>query len=252
MSPLVHGSAAYLLAGAAGLERRSRRLAFFAGLAGDLDAAGLFYSPQVYEATHHGWGHSVTFAVLVAGLFWAASRDLRARTALVLLAATFGHLLFDFFGSNWPMMLLWPFSTARWGSQALLSDGTVFYIINPVACALLLAAIFWYAIRAGRTPLEAIWPPLDSLMVGAFRGYFTLRCATEECPHRSFAVCASCGKPSCSIHTSLGKGLRPLCASCSSAERGFKISVRMALIVAAVFTALFAAGMSVILSRIWS
>ena len=136
-SPLIHlavAAAAARLAPPPDAPRPRLRLfavAAVASLLPDVDAAaGLLasVSPETLSLVHNQGTHSLLFCALATPLLSLLARPflrpLRYRTVLALVAALLAsHLLLDFFTWGRGLMLLWPFSDARFASPVPLFYG---------------------------------------------------------------------------------------------------------------------------------
>jgi inner membrane protein len=179
MNPFTHLLIGWSVAESAPLSRRERALVTFAGVAPDLDGAGILLDlasgryPGVgaYAAYHHVLAHNLLagcgLALLAGGL--ARRRWLTAGLALL---AFHLHLLGDLVGSGgpggslWSLAYLYPFSSRAfvWQGQWELNAWP-----NLLATALLLGWIGAVALRRGRTPLELVSRRADASLVGVLR-----------------------------------------------------------------------------------
>ena len=128
MNPITHFLAGWVVANAAGLDRRDRAIVTAASVAPDIDGLGLVVdfatrsggSPtQWFAEYHHVLTHNLFFALLVAGVSLTLARR-RWGTALFSVFAFHLHLLGDLAGARgpapegypWPIPYLWPVSDA--------------------------------------------------------------------------------------------------------------------------------------------
>jgi hypothetical protein len=166
----------------ADLSRRDRALVTLAGVAPDVDGAGILLDfatgrhPALgaYGAYHHVVAHNLAAAGLFA-LFALAVAKRRLACAALSLVSFHLHLLGDLVGSAgpgrsiWSITYLYPFSDRAfaWPGQWELNAWP-----NWVISAALLAWIGVLAVRRGRTPLEIFSQRADSAVVGALRARF--------------------------------------------------------------------------------
>jgi len=167
-----------------GLNARERLAVTIAGVAPDLDGAGLIAELLTRHSAHpllwwsdyhHVFGHNLCFGVLAAGGCWAATGR-RWRTAAVALFSVHLHLLGDLVGARgpdgdqWPIPYLWPWSGAwRWmwqGQWALNAWPNFLLTFILIAFAL---SIAW---RRGVTPLELLWPRAHRALVATLQRRF--------------------------------------------------------------------------------
>jgi len=186
MNPVTHFLAGWVVANAAGVDRRDRMIITAAGVAPDVDGLGLVIdlathsgsSPtQWFGGYHHVLTHNLFFALLVAG----ASLMLAKRRGLTVFLVMFVfhlHLLGDIVGARgpapegyqWPIPYLWPISDAvslSWRGQWELNAWPNF-LITIVA---LMLTIF-LACKRGYSPLEMISRNADTAFVMTLRNRF--------------------------------------------------------------------------------
>jgi hypothetical protein len=162
--------------------RRDRVLVALAGIAPDIDGAGILAdlargvhpSAGLYAAFHHVLAHNFVAGVAVAAAVFALARRRVACTALALVAFHL-HLLGDLVGSAgpggfvWTLTYLYPFSLQSfgWEGQWELNAWP-----NLLITALLLVAAGAAAVRRGRSPLELVSRRADAVLVAALRRRF--------------------------------------------------------------------------------
>jgi hypothetical protein len=182
MNPVTHLLLSWTIAEPILEARRDRALVSLAGLAPDLDGAGILVdlargvhpSEGFYAAFHHVLAHNLTAGVVVALAAFALARR-RAACAALALVAFHLHLLGDLVGSAgpggfvWTLSYLYPFSerALAWDGQWELNAWP-----NLVITALLLVAAGAAAVRRGRSPLELVSLRADAALVAALRRRF--------------------------------------------------------------------------------
>ncbi len=190
MNPLTHLLIGWTIAESTPLSRRDRALVTIAGIAPDLDGAGILVDfamgrhPALgaYAAYHHILGHNLLAGIAVAGLAFGLARRRAACAALALLSFHL-HLLGDLLGSAgpgrslWTLSYLYPFSkqTFAWEGQWELNAWP-----NLLVTALLLAVTATLAVRRGRTPLELVSTRADAAVVAALRRRFPAKGRVES------------------------------------------------------------------------
>jgi hypothetical protein len=129
-------------------------------------------------------------------------------------AAMASHIVLDLVATGWwGIRPLWPLD----GPEILLSDyigeAIMKWGIQLVLLTVFLYAMVWIYIRRGRTPLEAISPKVDALLMNFVLLPWKHRCG--ECGRLAFYRCTQCGRPLCPSHRRLDWSLevycRPLC-----------------------------------------
>ena len=168
MSPITHLLISWSVANACGLDKKDRTLVTLAGIAPDIDGAGLVLdvlghdhgrSLEWWSTYHHVLGHNIGFGIfLTITAFAMASR--RWRVGFLVMLSFHLHLLGDLVGSKgpdgyqWPIPYLLPFSDAWqwvWSGQWELNAWPNF-IITGIA----LLVMFYLAWKKGVSPLEMI------------------------------------------------------------------------------------------------
>lgn len=187
MSPATHFLVGWAVANSAALDRRSRALVALAGVAPDLDALGVV--PELltrgsahplawFTNFHHILGHNLAFAALVIAASALLARNRRGLTALLVAISLHLHLLGDVVGARgpdgyqWPVPYWLPFSSQ--GQWAWSHEWALNAWPNFALTAALLLWTFWFAWRAGRSPVEIVSPRADAEFVGALRARFGL------------------------------------------------------------------------------
>jgi hypothetical protein len=162
--------------------RRDRALVTLAGIAPDVDGAGILVdlatgrhpSVGLYATHHHVLAHNLAAGVAVALAAFALARR-RAACAVLALISFHLHLVGDLVGSAgpggslWTLTYLYPFSmrTSVWQGQWELDAWP-----NLLITALLLVAAAVAAVRRGRSPLELVSARADAALVAALRRRF--------------------------------------------------------------------------------
>ncbi len=179
MSPVTHFLAGWVLANAAGLDRRDRAIVTAAGVAPDVDGLGFIAEYLTREGGHPLWwyadyhhvlAHNLGFGLLTL-VVSAVLATRRWKAALLAFVSFHLHLLGDLAGSQgpdgsqWPIPYLLPFSNAwqlTWRGQWEL-DAWPNYLIT----AALLALTFFLAWKRGYSPLEMFSGSADRAFVEA-------------------------------------------------------------------------------------
>jgi hypothetical protein len=183
---VTHLLTSWTLAQAAPLERRDSAIVAWAGVAPDLDGAGLLIDwahkglglseTAYYETWHHALGHGLP-AALLAGVIAAALARQRALTGLLALVSFHLHLLCDLLGSRgssavdiWPIPYFAPLSQHPmlfWGGQWPLTG----WQNTGITVGLLVAACL-IAMRRGESPLGLFSRKADAAFVATLRRRF--------------------------------------------------------------------------------
>ena len=154
------------------LNARERLLCMLAASLPDLDGLGIFYRPEAYWDYHHKLAHNALFGLALAGVLTLFATH-RTRAFFMFLGLFHLHLVLDYFGSGagWEIPYFWPFS--NWAAES--AHAWPLYSWQNITAGF--AFIVWaivIAVRQGRTPLEAIMPQLDALLVTWLRRKLTL------------------------------------------------------------------------------
>jgi inner membrane protein len=183
---LTHLLASWTLAQAAPLQRRDRAIVTWAGVAPDLDGAGLLIDwarkglglaeTAYYETWHHALGHGLP-AALLAGAIAAALARQRVLTGFLALVSFHLHLLCDLLGSRgsstvdiWPIPYFAPLSQYPmlfWRGQWPLTGWQ-----NTCITVALLVGACVIAMRRGESPLGLFSRKADAAFVATLRQRF--------------------------------------------------------------------------------
>lgn len=182
MNPVTHLLMGWTLGEPGLAARRDRALVALAGVAPDLDGAGILLdvaigrhpSAGAYAAYHHVLGHNFAAGIAVALVAFALGRR-RAACAVLALISFHLHVVGDLLGSGgpggslWTLSYLYPVSeqTFVWQGQWELNAWP-----NLLVTALLLLAAGVAAVRRGRSPLELVSRRADAALVAALRRRF--------------------------------------------------------------------------------
>lgn len=139
MTPLTHFLAAFALSWTLASRARDRALIVLAGVLPDIDGAPILFDKALYGQVHHTIGHSYVFGLPLAIAAGALACEKR-RTAALAFAAFTLHLAADIAGTNWPVQALYPLSDYGLSAAGILSDETIYAVINPAAFAVAAAA----------------------------------------------------------------------------------------------------------------
>jgi hypothetical protein len=214
-----HAGVGWLLGAAPALgDRRLRAWCVTAAVLPDIDAVSFLFGPAAYSQYHHTFGHNVFLGALVVAAAAWAHRDRPARhrvVASLLVAVAFAsHILSDMKLSAYEVYLFWPFSRAGYEFTPNLGLGSP---VNSLAVYASLAVVLAIGFWRKRTPLDLLSPNLDTRIVRAL-GRRSLSCATCGAPCGD--GCDQCGRPACSRHGRIGRGVRLTCPECSPTPGG--------------------------------
>ena len=164
---------------------RDRALITAAAVLPDLDGLGLIvdaaaptfgWTVQWYERFHHVLLHGIPGALLYTALFAIFTQE-RWRAACLILVSYHLHLLGDLLGSRgsgpsdiWPIHYLEPLSrelTVSWSGQWALSGWQ-----NMTLTVVLMAYVFFLAVRRGYSPVGLISARADAVFVETLRRRF--------------------------------------------------------------------------------
>jgi hypothetical protein len=179
VNPVTHLLVAWSVAETADLPRRDRALVTLAGVAPDLDGAGILLdaargihpSLGAYGDYHHVLLHNLPAALACALLALAVARRRALCAALVFLSYHL-HLLGDLVGSAgpkrsiWTLTYLYPFSERAFAWQGQWELNAWPNLLFTLALLLWIGVL---AVRRGRTPLELVSRRADASLVGALR-----------------------------------------------------------------------------------
>lgn len=166
-----HILAGWVIGNSLKVDRRTRLLTMVAAEIADIDGITLlFFGWESYRKYHHIVGHNVFFIVLtVVILAVATAREHRTKAIALYIIALVSHLILDSFGSGytWGLALLWPASDRVW-MNPYVWDFRGWQ--NSLALILVSIATLVIFIRHKRTPLEAIFPRIDTWLVNRYSG----------------------------------------------------------------------------------
>jgi len=184
MSPITHLLISWSVANISKINRRERALVTLAGVAPDIDGAGLIIDVfchgsdqplQLWSMYHHVLGHNIGFGLLLVIVTFALSTR-RWATSLLVFMSFHLHLLCDLLGSKgpdgyqWPIPYLFPFSDAwqwTWVYQWQLNAWPNFAI--TIFTILLILFFSW---KNGLSPLEIVSLKANRSFVDALRNRF--------------------------------------------------------------------------------
>lgn len=213
MSPVVHVLVAWLIAMLFLKHSRDRRIAVICGFISDVDGFYLLFDTHLFYLYHHTWGHSYLFIIpLAIILAWAKATD-RPRIIVTSLVTFTAHLVCDIVGSNWPVHPLYPYSEWMVPKEPLMSNTTIYLVVNPIVAALVLLLVFLVMIRTETSPMEFFGQEFDRKIVNLLIAPFRYRCST--CDARAFTCCDECQIHLCQRHCE-GRGWFGLtCGDCA-------------------------------------
>src|SRR5215467_7522511 len=176
MSPVTHLLSGWVLANAAGLERRDRLLVTLSAVVPDVDGLGIVAEfltrssnhPLLWFSRYHHTLHNIGFALIVTCLGFGFSVQ-KWKTAVLCFLAFHLHLVEDLLGSRgpdgdqWPIPYLSPFSDKPqfiWHGQWALNAWPNFALTIG-----LLGVTLYLAWARGFSPLEMISRRADSTFV---------------------------------------------------------------------------------------
>jgi len=209
MNPIVHGMLAWIFAALAIRNLHDRRLVVIAGVIPDIDAILLFVSEDLFYEYHHTLGHSYVFAIPLAVLFGLAARS-RSRVFLGTIGVFTLHLVADYFGSNWSIQFLYPFSDYELTSSEYLSYHTIYEVINPIIAVISIIIVLIIVYGKEFSPFEFISPNLDKKLVGLY--IYPLKYSCAICGSRAFISCEVCREKVCPEH--IGSFKKWVCSDC--------------------------------------
>lgn len=184
MSPVTHFLISWSFANLGSLSKMEMTAVTVAGVAPDLDAAGIVadlgtrastHPVNLYGKYHHVLGHNALFCVIVAGVCALLARK-KSKVFLLAVLTFHVHLLCDLAGSRgpdgnqWPIAYLFPFTSQLelvWGGQWALNGWPNFAI---TIAALVLC--FWFAWNRGFSPLGIFAKSADERFVETLRRRF--------------------------------------------------------------------------------
>ena len=178
MSPVTHLLTGWVLATAAGLDRRERAVVAMAAVVPDLDGLGAIPElltrhsehPLLWFSQYHHGLHTLLFALVVAvAAYWLTGWAAAGGAFL----GFHLHLLEDVLGSRgpdgygWPIPYLSPFGERwswAWAGQWALNAWPNVAITGALCCLTV-----WIAVRRGCTPAELVSAGADRAVVRALR-----------------------------------------------------------------------------------
>ena len=186
MSPITHFLIGWSVATSANISRKERLFITLAGIAPDIDGAGLIFDLlgshqgsqlELWSKYHHILGHNIGFGLLLAIAAFAMSTK-RWLVGFLVMASFHLHLVGDVLGARgpdgyqWPIPYLLPFSDAwqwTWAGQWQLNAWPNFLITIIAGCHM-----FYFAWKSGVSPLEFISPKANNSFVTTLRNRFGL------------------------------------------------------------------------------
>jgi inner membrane protein len=155
---------------------RQRLMSMIAAAIPDLDGLSYLGGQEAFWNWHHRACHNLPFGILACGVMTLLSGG-KIWLFFWYLALFHLHLVMDIFGSGpcWGIYYFWPFSGWMFDNSPYSWD---FYSWENLSIAAgLIAWTILIAVRAGRTPLEAIMPRLDGQTVRWLRSRFRFQSA---------------------------------------------------------------------------
>jgi len=184
MSPFTHFLIGWSVATSCNLTRKERTFVTIAGIAPDIDGAGLildFLGSHQEQALvfwgkyHHISGHNIGLGLFLAIAAFAMSTR-RWLVSFLVMVSFHLHLVGDLLGSKgpdgyqWPIPYLLPFSDAWqwiWAGQWQLNAWPNFVVTGVVTWYM-----FYFAWRKGVSPLEIISSKANTSFVDTLRNRF--------------------------------------------------------------------------------
>lgn len=205
-----HISAGWLIAHSVRLDRFERRWVVVMAILCDVDAGFLLWKGAADE-WHRTFGHNVWIwlaAPLIVSLMMAKGRRLLMLGLFAMAMAS--HVVLDLFVTGWwGLYPLWPLNGLEILMSLYIPENAMKYGIQPAVLAVFIAAMVLIYIRHGRTPLEAISPNVDALLVTFVLLPWRGRCG--ECGKPAFYRCSHCERPLCPAHRALNRRLEVSC-----------------------------------------
>jgi len=146
------------------LNARQRLMCMIAASIADLDGLTRLGGQESYWRWHHKVCHNLTFGIISSAILVIFSGR-KIGLFLLYLALFHLHLNLDVFGSGpgWGIYYLWPFS--NWMFDNTAYSWQFYSWQNELTAGILLLWTILIAIKAKRTPLEALMPNLDRQLV---------------------------------------------------------------------------------------
>jgi len=184
MSPVTHFLIDRSVATSFNITKKERAFITIAGIAPDIDGAGLVMdllgsnqeqSLVLWSKYHHILGHNIGFGLFLATVAFAMSTK-RWLVGFLVLISFHLHLVCDLVGSKgpdgyqWPIPYLLPFTDAWqwiWAGQWQLNAWPNIFVTVVVA-----SHMFYLAWKKGLSPLEIISSKANSSFVDTLRSRF--------------------------------------------------------------------------------
>src|SRR5690349_21388252 len=183
MSPITHLLSGWVLASAAGCNRRERTIVTVAAVIPDVDGLGAVAEwltrnsqhPVFWFSQYHHRFHTLLFAIIVAAAAYLLSLN-KFLPALLAFTAFHLHLVEDLVGSrgpegfNWPIPYLSPFTNRfawSWSGPWALNAWP-----NLILTAGLVVTAVWIAVQRGHSPVELFSMRAEDAVVSALRRRF--------------------------------------------------------------------------------
>lgn len=184
MSPVTHFLIGWSVATSCNITRKERAFVAIAGIAPDIDGAGLILdflgshqeqSLELWSRYHHILGHNIGFGLFLAIVAFAMSTKRWLVSFLVMISFHL-HLIGDLLGSKgpegyqWPIPYLLPFSDAWqwiWAGQWQLNAWP-----NVVVTGVVGWNMFYVTWKKGVSPLEVVSSKANSSFVDTLRSRF--------------------------------------------------------------------------------
>lgn len=184
MNPVTHFLIGWSVAGSSDISIKERAAVTIAGIAPDIDGAGLIFdilAPhqeqplEWWSKYHHVLGHNIGFGLFLVIAACAVSKKRWFVSFLVMITFHL-HMVADLLGSRgpdgyqWPIPYLLPFSDAWqwiWAGQWKLNAWPNFVVTGIMALYM-----FYVAWKKEVSPLEFISSKANTSFVGALRERF--------------------------------------------------------------------------------
>ena len=184
MSPVTHFLIGWSIATSCNIDRKERAFVTIAGIAPDIDGAGIILDflgshqgqpLEWWSKYHHLLGHNIGFGFCLAIAAFAMSTR-RWLVSFLVMVSFHLHLIGDVLGAmgpdgyQWPIPYMLPFSDAWqwiWAGQWQLNAWPNFLITVIAGCHM-----FYFAWKSGVSPLEIISPKANNSFAGTLRNRF--------------------------------------------------------------------------------
>jgi len=180
MSPVTHFLTGWVLATAAGLERRERALVTVAAVIPDIDGLGIVpelltrhsHHPLLWFSQYHHVLHTLLFAIVISVSAAVVAKH-KLTAALMAFVAFHLHLLEDLAGSrgpdgfNWPIPYLHPFTSRwdwTWQGQWQLNAWPNIALTTGLLCVTV-----WFATVRGYSPVDIFSQQADKPVVSVLQ-----------------------------------------------------------------------------------